>query len=43
MKPKVYLPQPRSDKIKITLVIDLDETLIHCLDDKEIEKGIKPH
>jgi len=37
----VQLPEPRSSKIKKTLVFDLDETLVHCIDEIEDETGDK--
>jgi CTD small phosphatase-like protein 2 len=33
----VLLPKPRNPKIKKTLFLDLDETMIHCLDDRDPE------
>ena len=33
-KPKVYLPPRKPHEIK-TLLLDLDETMIHCLDDRD--------
>jgi hypothetical protein len=35
MKERVYLPKPRLPSIKKTLILDLDETMIHCLDDRD--------
>ena len=29
----VFLPNPRNPKMKKTVIFDLDETLIHCVDD----------
>ena len=42
----MYLPPPRYNEHtkvyrKKTLIFDLDETMIHCLDEKEHEQGIK--
>ena len=34
----IYLPKPKSNTIKKTVVFDLDETLIHCVDDPAKEK-----
>ena len=31
------LPPPRNPRLKKTLLLDLDETLIHCLDDRDPE------
>jgi hypothetical protein len=42
MKEKVYLPHPRHARIQKTLILDLDETMIHCLDERELGMGIKP-
>ena len=32
---KVYLPQPRETYMKKTLILDIDETMIHCLDERD--------
>ncbi len=34
---EVFLPPPRNKTIKKTIIFDLDETLIHCVDDVESE------
>ena len=31
----IYLPEPRDPSIKKVVVFDLDETLVHCLEDFE--------
>lgn len=31
------MPKPRHPSIKKTLILDLDETMIHCLDDRDPE------
>jgi CTD small phosphatase-like protein 2 len=33
----IYLPPPRSETCKKTIIFDLDETLIHCVDDIETD------
>jgi predicted HAD superfamily phosphohydrolase YqeG len=33
----VYLPDYMSSNIKKTLILDIDETMIHCLDDRDPE------
>ena len=32
------MPNPRNKSVKKTVVFDLDETLIHCVDDPEAKK-----
>ena len=32
------LPKPKSSSIKKTVIFDLDETLVHCVDDPENQK-----
>ncbi len=34
------LPPPRNSNIKKTLVLDMDETMIHCLDDRDPESEV---
>lgn len=34
-KKGVTLPKPRNPNIKKTVIFDLDETLIHCVEDPE--------
>ena len=45
LKSKVYLPPPSYAHSQVfrkkTLIFDLDETLIHCLDEKELEIGLR--
>jgi hypothetical protein len=45
LKSKVFLPPPSYVCSKVfrkkTLIFDLDETLIHCLDEKELEMGLR--
>lgn len=36
-KERIYLPPPRDPKLKKLLILDIDETLIHCLDEKDPE------
>ena len=36
-KERIYLPQFKNNKIKKTLILDIDETMIHCLDDRDPE------
>ena len=36
-KQKVFLPPPRYPHIKKTLILDIDETLIHCSDERDPE------
>eukprot|EP00347_Sterkiella_histriomuscorum_P012975 403366496 len=36
-KKGVYLPKPKNQQIKKTVVFDLDETLIHCVEDPETQ------
>ena len=33
----VTLPQPRNKNIKKTAIFDLDETLVHCVDDPDTQ------
>jgi len=33
----VYLPKPKRHNITKTAIFDLDETLIHCVDDPSVE------
>jgi CTD small phosphatase-like protein 2 len=39
LKRAVFLPPPKKKHIKKTLVFDLDETLVHCVDDPEVEES----
>lgn len=40
--PGPFLPKMNSTKYKYTLVLDLDETIIHCPDQQEIQPLIRP-
>lgn len=40
---KLYLKKSEYYKKKKTLVLDLDETIIHCVDNYEAEADIKVH
>jgi CTD small phosphatase-like protein 2 len=37
LKDKIYLPKPKNPHIKKTLILDIDETMIHCIDEKDPE------
>jgi hypothetical protein len=34
-KPRIMLPTPKRPELKKVLVLDIDETMIHCLDDRD--------
>ena len=36
-KEKIILPPPKRAHIKKVLVLDIDETMIHCLDERDAE------
>jgi hypothetical protein len=36
-KPCIFLPPPKNNSLKKTLILDIDETMIHCLDDRDPE------
>lgn len=38
-KKGVHLPKPRNSSIKKTVVFDLDETLIHCVEDPDTQNS----
>ena len=40
---KIRLPKPISQNYKKTLILDLDETLIHCFDNSECEADLTLH
>lgn len=33
----MYLPPPRDPSLKKVLILDIDETMIHCLDERDPE------
>jgi FMN phosphatase YigB (HAD superfamily) len=37
-KKAVILPKPKNKDIKKVVIFDLDETLVHCVDDPETQK-----
>jgi CTD small phosphatase-like protein 2 len=37
-KPCIFLPPPKNSSFKKTLILDIDETMIHCLDDRDPEE-----
>lgn len=36
-KQRIYLPPPRNPSHKKVLLLDIDETMIHCLDERDPE------
>ena len=36
-KERIYLPPPKKPHLKKVLVLDIDETMIHCLDERDAE------
>eukprot|EP00347_Sterkiella_histriomuscorum_P020709 403336778 len=36
-KERIYLPPPRDPSLKKLLILDIDETMIHCLDERDPE------
>ena len=36
-KERIYLPPPKNPQHKKVLILDIDETMIHCLDERDPE------